>query len=202
MTRPDFVYFDLGNVLLYFDHGIAMRKMARVAGISTEQMRAIVLDSSLQTEYETGFISGMQFVSRISDAIGRELDASDVLQAAADMFIPNPHILPVLKTIQDMSIPMGLLSNTCEAHWKWINELKYPQVYQWFTPVILSYEVKSMKPDPHIYNEAQRLSGRSPSGIFFTDDRVDNVEAAKKAGWRADVFVNADRLMETVLEWK
>ena len=91
--RPDFVYFDLGNVLLYFDHSIAMRKMSKVAGISTEQMRSIVLDGTLQVEYESGWIGGVEFVSRISDAIGKDLDVADMLQAAADMFIPNAHIL-------------------------------------------------------------------------------------------------------------
>ena len=200
--RPDFVYFDLGNVLLYFDHSLAMRKMARIAGVTAEQMHSIVFDGTLQVEYETGLISGGQFVSRISDSIGRELDVADMLQAAADMFIPNTHILTVLEEIREMGIPMGLLSNTCEAHWKWIMELRYPQVHGWFTPVILSYEVKSMKPDSHIYSEAQRLAGHHASRIFFTDDRKENVEGARKAGWMAEVFVNADRLQETVKSWR
>jgi len=200
--RPQFVYFDLGNVLLYFDHELAIRKMAKVAGIAAQQMRSIVLDGTLQNEYETGLISGVQFVSRISDSIGKELDAADILQAASDMFVPNPHIIPVLEEIRNLGIPMGLLSNTCEAHWNWIAELSYPQVRGWFAPVILSFEVKSMKPDGHIYSEAQRQSGHNASGIFFTDDRLENVEAATKAGWTAEVFVNADRLLKTVASWK
>ena len=200
--RPQFVYFDLGNVLLYFDHNLAMRKMAKVAGVATDQMRSIVLDTTLQNEYETGLISGSQFVARIADFIGKELDTAEMLQAAADMFVPNPHIIPVLEEIRNLGIPMGLLSNTCEAHWNWIAELGYPQVQGWFVPIILSYEVKSMKPDARIYSEAQRQSGRESSGIFFTDDRVENVEAASKAGWNAEVFVNADRLMRTVTRWK
>jgi len=200
--RPDFVYFDLGNVLLYFDHGLATRRMAKLAGVTTEQMRSFVFEGPLQNEYETGLISGVQFVSRISDSIGRELDVAEMLQAAADMFIPNSHILSILSEIRDLGIPMGLLSNTCEAHWVWISELGYPQVTGWFSPIILSYEVKSMKPDPHIYNEAQRLAGHRASGIFFTDDRVENVEAARKAGWTAEVFVNADRLREIVASWR
>ncbi len=200
--RPDFVYFDLGNVLLYFDHSLSMRKMAKVADIAADQMHSIVFDGNLQIEYESGWISGSQFVSRISDTIGRELDVADMLQAAADMFIPNPHILPVLERIRGLGIPMGLLSNTCEAHWNWIGERGYPQVHGWFAPVILSYEVRSMKPDAHIYLEAQRHAGHDASRIFFTDDRAENVDAARKAGWRAEVFVNADRLMDTVDGWQ
>ncbi len=200
--RPDFVYFDLGNVLLYFDHRLAARKMAKVAGVTAEQMHAIVFEAKLQIEYETGLISGVQYVSRIADSIGRELDVADMLQAAADIFIPNPHILSILEEIRDLGIPMGLLSNTCEAHWSWITETGYPQVDGWFSPIVLSYEVKSMKPDSHIYNEAQRLAGPEASRIFFTDDRLENVEAARRAGWMAEIFTNADRLRELVANWR
>jgi HAD superfamily hydrolase (TIGR01509 family) len=71
----------------------------------------------------------------------------------------------------------------------------------WFDPIILSYEVKCMKPDWHIYAEAQRLSATSAEKIFFTDDRAENVAAAAAAGWQAEVFVNADRLMKTIDSW-
>jgi putative hydrolase of the HAD superfamily len=199
--RPEFVYFDLGNVLLFFDHDLAMRKMARIAGVTFEQMRTIVMDSNLQIEYETGSISSLQFVSRISDAVSRDLDKADMLQAAADMFIPNPHILPVLQRVRELGIPTGLLSNTCEAHWHWIVEQQYPQVKGWFQPIVLSYEAKSMKPARSIYQQAEKLAGVPSSSIFFTDDRPDNVQAAVDAGWQAEVFVNADRLMKTVDQW-
>ena len=198
---PEFVYFDLGNVLLFFDHDLAFRKMAKIAGVTPEQMRSIVMDSQLQIEYETGHITSLQFVSRIADSIGKELDMADMLHAAADMFIPNPHILPTLQRVREKGIPMGLLSNTCEAHWHWISEIGYPQVAGWFSPVILSYEVKSMKPDGHIYREAARQCGVEAPKIFFTDDRIENVQAAQQAGWSAELFVNAERLMKTIEAW-
>jgi putative hydrolase of the HAD superfamily len=200
--RPEFVYFDLGNVLLFFDHGIALRRMAKLAGVPYDRMRSIVMDSNLQLEYETGLISGADFVDRIAASVGKVLDTDEMLQAAADMFVPNPHILPVLEKVRTMGIPIGLLSNTCEAHWKLILELSYPQVRDWFSPIILSYEVRSMKPDPGIYLEAQKRSGYPHESIFFTDDRDDNVAAARALGWHAEVFVNADRLMQSVERWQ
>ena len=54
--------------------------------------------------------------------------------------------LPVLEAIRDSGIPMGLLSNTNPAHWAWILRQNYPVVEGWFDPIILSYEVKAMKP--------------------------------------------------------
>ncbi len=67
--------------------------------------------------------------------------------------------------------------------------------------MILSFEAKSMKPDPGIYEQAEQRAGVAPEHIFFTDDRVDNIEAASNRGWQTQVFVNADRLMQTIDQW-
>ncbi len=201
MTRPEFFYFDLGNVLLYFDHDLAFRSMARIAGIAPQRMRQVVMDTDLQIQYETGLISGEQFVDAIAQSLGRSLDTREMLRAAADMFIPNHQVLPVLERVAGLGIPIGLLSNTCEAHWQWILEQQYPQVADRFEPVILSFEVQSMKPDPLIYQVATEKAGCDPAAIFFTDDRLDNVEAARRAGWQAEPFTSADRLLDTIRGW-
>ncbi|MBU6172437.1 MAG: HAD family phosphatase [Planctomycetes bacterium] len=199
--KPKFVYFDLGNVLLYFDHDLAFRNMAKIAQVSPREMRSAVMESDLQIQYETGHLTSEQFVTAIGQQLGKPLDTKSMLEAAADMFIANSHILPVLERVRKLGIPMGLLSNTCEAHWQWILELRYPQVIEWFTPVILSYEAKSMKPDHGIYLLAEEKSGYRGSDLFFTDDRHDNVAAAQSRGWQAEVFINADRLMQTIDRW-
>jgi putative hydrolase of the HAD superfamily len=201
-TRPEFVYFDLGNVLLYFDHDLAFRRMAKIAGVSPRSMRTAVMDTELQIEYETGQISGAEFVDRIGNHLGKALETDAILEAAADMFIPNPHILPVLQRVRDLGLPMGLLSNTCEAHWNWIVRMEYPQVRDWFDPVILSFEVKSMKPDNLIYEVAESQAGYTGSQLFFTDDRHDNISSAKSRGWQTEVYVNSDRLMKIVDSWE
>ena len=121
--------------------------------------------------------------------------------AAADIFVPNMNILPVLEKIRKLGIPMGLLSNTCDAHWNWIVKMGYPQVQGWFDPIVLSYEVRSMKPEPEIYRVSTQLAGKPPEGIFFTDDRLENIQGALDAGWNAVQFTSADRLMDLVDRW-
>jgi hypothetical protein len=51
---PKFIYFDLGNVLLFFDHALGCRQMAAVAGLAEAQIRAAIFDSGLQWKYECG----------------------------------------------------------------------------------------------------------------------------------------------------
>ena len=110
-------------------------------------------------------------------------------------------ILPVLETIRDLNIPMGLLSNTNKAHWEWIYRQQYSIVHGWFDPIILSYEVQAMKPGKTIYEVAAKQAGFPAEQIFFTDDRLDNIEGAKAMSWQVSQFIDADSLMTIVKTW-
>ena len=46
-------------------------------------------------------------------------------------------------------------------------------------------QVGSFKPDPEIYEQAERLFGRSGGELLFIDDRAENAAAAEQRGWRA-----------------
>ena len=201
VSRPEFVYFDLGNVLLFFNHGIAARSMAKVIGVEPSVIKQLVFDSDLQLAYERGELSSREFVDLLSERFGKSLPHDELLEAAADIFVPNMNILPVLDRIKKLGIPMGLLSNTCDAHWKWILQMNYPQLQGWFDPIVLSYEVRSMKPSPEIYDISTQLAKTRPEAIFFTDDRLENIEGAKRAGWQVAPFTSADRLSDLVAKW-
>jgi FMN phosphatase YigB (HAD superfamily) len=201
MTRPEFVYFDLGNVLLYFDHGIAARSISKLFGVQPEDIKTLVFDSDFQLAYERGELTSKEFAGILSEKFKKQVPFDDLMVAAADIFVPNMNILPVLERIRSLRIPMGLLSNTCDAHWSWIVKMGYPQLQGWFDPIVLSFEVKSMKPEPEIYHLCAELAEIHPESIFFTDDRPENVQGAIQAGWNASVFTSADRLMDIVDTW-
>ncbi len=201
MTRPSYFYFDLGNVLVFFDHGKCVHNLATLAGVPDARMRHIVFESGLEDRYESGAISSLEFVQAIEHAVQKSLDPTAVLEAAADMFWENESILPVLDQVQRQGIRLGLLSNTCEAHWNWIVQKRYRTVLGWFEHHVLSYEVKSMKPASSIYEEAMRLTGVPANEILFVDDRIDNIEGARAAGWNGIPFVDAAGLLRTMEAW-
>ena len=49
-----FIYFDMGNVLLLFDHALGCRHMAEVAGVPAEDVRRVLFDTGLELRYEAG----------------------------------------------------------------------------------------------------------------------------------------------------
>lgn len=191
--KEKFVYFDLGNVLVTFDHTIATENLSKLCGYDFEAVRNKMFISDLQTRYETGLISSDQYVDEINATFGSQLDRDTVLHAISDMFQPNWPIMGALRTVQQSGVGMGVLSNTCEAHWQWLMQRKdWEMLHDWFEKIILSYEVKSMKPDSGIYQACEAACGLSGSQIFFTDDRADNIQAAADRGWVTHQYHHSD----------
>jgi HAD superfamily hydrolase (TIGR01509 family) len=60
-----------------------------------------------------------------------------------------------------------------------------------FVETVLSHEVAAIKPAPEIYARAAGLVGVPPERIFFCDDIPAHVDAARAAGWDAEVFTSA-----------
>lgn len=197
-----FVYFDLGNVLVKFDHAIAIQQIAALSNRTVAETQHALFDSGLQVRYETGLVSSAEFAEEVNKQLHSSLSVEDILEAASAIFIPNEEILPVLHHVRSTGIRIGLLSNTCEAHWVWILRKKWPMVDGWFDPLVLSYEVRSMKPDRAIYEYCEKECGLRGSQIFFTDDRVDNITAAQTMGWSTYQFGSPEGLISAFDAWR
>jgi FMN phosphatase YigB (HAD superfamily) len=63
---------------------------------------------------------------------------------------------------------------------------------------VLSYQVGSLKPAAEIFERAIALSGHHAEALFFTDDRAENIVAAKALGMRAHQFQTESRLIEAL----
>ena len=199
--RDRFVYFDLGNVLVKFDHAIATRQLAELAGCSLADSQFALFDSGLEIRYETGLVSSAEFVAEINMQLGTRLPSTVVLEAVSAIFEPNLEILRGLRHIQASGVGIGLLSNTCEGHWEWLKRRQWITAEDWFDPVILSYEAKLMKPDAALYLHCEQRCGFSGSQIFFTDDRADNIAAAAAQGWGTYQYGSTDGLITAFDAW-
>jgi glucose-1-phosphatase len=196
-----FVYFDLGNVLVKFEHAIATRQLAELASCSLAASQYALFDSGLETRYETGLVTSAEFVAEINKQLGTSLSETSVLEAVSAIFEPNFDILRGLEHIKARGVGIGLLSNTCEGHWEWLKQKRWAMVERWFDPIVLSYEAKLMKPDAAIYLHCEQRCGFEGSQIFFTDDRAENIAAAAAQSWGTYQFGNADGLIAAFDAW-
>ncbi len=192
---PAFVYFDLGNVIAAFDRERAFRRMAEACGADVSRVRAAVMDG-LQADLERGTIDWSAFHREFGRRTGTASAPETLAAAATDMFELNVGILPVVAALERRRIPIGILSNTCEIHWRHLLERGWGILPGGFRLAVLSYEVGASKPEPAIFERAAELAGTPPARIFFCDDMPEHVAAARTAGWDAEVFTSAARLAD------
>jgi putative hydrolase of the HAD superfamily len=194
--QPKFIYFDLGNTLVYFDHWVACRQMAEVAGVSADDVWQIVFASDLEHRYESGLLDDRQFYDAFCRAIGKQLDYQRLLVAGSDIFWLNHSLLPVVAQINSAGYPLGILSNTSPAHWAWVTAGRFAIVNQAFEIAALSYQLGACKPEPKIYAGAAELAGVATAEILLIDDMPENVAGAKQAGFDAIAYTTTPALVE------
>ena len=191
----DFLYFDLGVVILDFDHEIGCRRVSEMAGISPDAAKQAIFDSGLQVRYETGLVTSAEFHQTFCEIAKCSIGQDDLLTAISDIFTPNQSVVAILTQLRSSGYPMGILSNTCEAHWQLVYQ-KHAILQKFFEPIILSYEANSMKPDSRIYEVALEQAGCQSRKVFFVDDRQENVDGAIKAGLDAVLYTSGQQLIK------
>jgi putative hydrolase of the HAD superfamily len=64
-----------------------------------------------------------------------------------------------------------------------------------FDHVTVSYDVRSVKPEPAIYQHCLAGIGTAPERTIFLDDRIVNVQGAEALGIGAIEFLNRDDVL-------
>ena len=194
-TRPQFVFFDLGNVLFAFDRGRAFRQMAAVSGATAEAVEQVVIGGGLQADLEAGRIDWPGFHAEFGRRTGTKSDPAALAHAASDMFTLRADMIPVLAGLERIGCPFGILSNTCAVHWEHLLAGGWAPLTGAVSRFVLSHEVGASKPERRIFAAAEAAAGVPPSRIFFNDDLPEHVAAARDAGWDAEVFSAAAPLI-------
>ena len=195
MASVDFIYFDLGKVILDFDHDIGCQSVSKVAGISPTQAKEAIFDSGLEDKFETGLVSSDEFYESFCQTTNSQPDKNALMRGISDIFVANIQMFPVITQLRAINFPMGILSNTCQAHWDFVFA-NYTVLQHFFSPMILSYEVNSMKPDSKIYDRAIEMAGCHVKNCFFVDDKPENVEGAIAAGMDAVLCRSVSELVD------
>ncbi len=188
------IVFDLGMVLIPFDYNIAVERLNRIEqNLGDRFMDFYNSHYHLHREFEKGLLTESEFLNKMLTIVDHKIDRETFCKIYSEIFSVNEEVaalLPVLKK----DYKLFLLSNTNSIHrkygWQDCEFLKY------FDELILSYEVKSLKPEKEIYHAVEKASGLPSEKHFYIDDIQEYVDAAKKLGWDAVQFVDYQNLVD------
>ena len=189
-----FLYFDLGNVLLRFDHRRACRQLAQLIGVPSDRIWEVLFEGGLEGALERGALNREEFARLLAEELDCPLgDLTGWERAAADIFEPMEGMADLVAYLHRADQRLGLLSNTNIVHWEFVSQ-SYPWLVECFEHHVLSYQIGAMKPHSAIYEAAERRAGCRPEEIFFVDDRLENAAVARGRGGDAVLFESPEQL--------
>ncbi|MGF1530222.1 MAG: HAD family hydrolase [Puniceicoccaceae bacterium] len=179
----EFVYFDLGKVLFDFDYTRLTDQIIQKSKLDKHQLASMLWDDTLIVRYETGEFSTEEFLSLIKRRFALEETLASIKEAWLDIFDPlSENLAAATETLEKTRV--GVLSNTSPSHFEYLSTL-HPFLRDQRIVPILSYEKRVRKPDEAIFRQAMRSAEVPSQNILYFDDLQDNVDAAKRLGWKA-----------------
>jgi len=185
------IIFDIGGVLMNYDHWKAARPMSKLLGISSKTIYQIISNKGSHP----GFTKLCETKASEKEywrhaAKKWKLDFKKFPIKKMDslwnkIFWPNKPALKLIKKLKK-NYKLGLLSNMGRGHVKYL-KTKY-NITNPFNVNVFSSLVGMRKPNPKIYKLILKKLKVKPNEAVFLDDLKKNVNGARRVGLNAIQF--------------
>lgn len=184
------VVFDVGNVLYGWDpDSFLVRQIADDAA-----RLQFVEDVDLYAWHET-LDGGRPYAEAAAELEEKFPEYAALIAAWSDRFgetitgpVPGTH--EIVAELDAQGVPLFAITNFSADFWPPFHE-KERAFFALFRDVVVSGEVKLLKPDPAIYYLALDRFRLRPDEALFVDDRQINLAGAEAVGMKAHLFTDA-----------
>ena len=187
---PTAVIFDVGNVLYGWDpDAFLVRQIA-----DDEARLRFIEDVDLYAWHET--LDGGRPYAEAADELNEKFPQyAELIAAWSDRFGetisgPVPGVHEIVEALDARGVPLFAITNFSADFWPPF-VAKERAFFDRFRDIVVSGEVKLLKPDPAIYWLALDRFRLKPADALFVDDRQINVDAALAIGMAAHLFTDA-----------
>ncbi len=170
--------FDIGNVILFFDFSVAVRRIAARCQLPEADILPSI--TKLTEAFERGEMDTASFATAAAEQIGFSGEPGELVTALEDIFTVNEPMVELIENLSAKGHPLFLLSNTNAIHVPYFTG-RY-SVFDHFEGATYSHEVGAMKPSPDIYQSAISSHNLDPATTIYVDDVAANVDAGREAG--------------------
>jgi putative hydrolase of the HAD superfamily len=182
MKNIKFIYFDFGGVMAHWMPGVP--KFAEIFKVPEED-----LFTTLYSHFPLavrGHITTNEMWSRIKKDLKVAHEHENYADYFAAFFLPIPETHELAKALKK-KYKIGVMSNIEPDTLKHSVERGHLGDID-FDVILESHDVGVVKPELQFFQIAQKKAGVHANEILFTDDLMENVDAAKKMGWHAIQF--------------
>ena len=199
---PTWLVFDLGGVLVDVAPGdVTHARLAEAFGMPGARLDELLLaadgDDGLSRiqRFETGTLGVDELLAALNAAASRPLSRQAfVLELNAMLRGCFDDTAALVSRLSSAGIDIACYSNTNPVHWRHIQRR-----FAFFDDIIepfASHVVGHRKPDPEGYARVAAALGADAGACLLIDDRIENVEGARGAGWQAHHFTGVAGLRD------
>lgn len=191
--RSPAIVFDFGGVLIDWNPRYLYRKLFRDEPEAVERFLT-----------EIGFVEwnalqdkGRPFSEAVAELSEKFPHYSDLIKAYDERWEESvtgaiEGTVDILRELKEAGYPLYGLSNWSAETFRRIRH-QYPFM-DWFEEIVISGEVKLIKPDPLIYKLLLERIKRSAEECLFIDDSEANVTTANQLGFQTIRFESPEQL--------
>ena len=187
-SEIEVLVFDLFGVIISFDDDLVTARLARNCADPADAFERL---HKLTARHDviTGASTLPQVHREVVDAFGLTLSYPEFEAAWLEPYSEAiPGMADLVRALSE-HYRLVLLSNIDRNYWQVVRGM-HPEL-ECFESLLVSCDLGMAKPDPGIYRQVCRLTGREPSQCFFVDDTAANVDAARALGFHGHVFRTA-----------
>ncbi len=187
MSKIEFIYYDIGNVLLIFSGGL--QKLAN------KYDKEYIDFETVFKKYDDlicrGQITPQNLWTYYQNELGFNGEDLDFAEFWTSNFVLIQESFDLINEINRSEVKIGLLSNIYPQIFDVLANKHFFPFNDWDTK-ILSCETGFVKPEEAIYKIAEQKAETDPSKILFVDDKLEFLKPASKRGWKTFQFDHSE----------
>ena len=204
MKRVKALLFDLGGVIVNLDYHKTINAFEALGVANTESLYNQFNQTEIFDDFETGSLSGKEFINLMKHQIPINSSESEIKKAWNAMIIGFEEAkLEQIKRYSER-IPGYLLSNTNEIHLEYIQTLlgkmSFKNLELLFNKCYYSHIIGKRKPHKETFEWVLNDMGYAPEDVLFIEDSPQHIEGAKTTNLNTLYFTN-ERSIEEIESW-
>jgi epoxide hydrolase-like predicted phosphatase len=187
------VFFDFGGVIMRTEYQAPRQKLAERFNMDYDEIDKAVFASASARQASLGEISEEEHWTEVLKRFKQPLSES---KSFREQFfggdIVDRHLVDYIRSLRS-SFHMGLISNA----WSGLRDiLAKERLLDLFDTVIISAEVRTVKPSAKIYELALEKANIGADEAVFVDDMPENILACQKVGMTGVLFNDPEKSLD------
>lgn len=188
------VIFDVGGVVLHVNRDMFFEQISELNGLPVPMLRSLFFDTHhLERVCETGLVNSEEFFEKLKEIYNVQISESEMTKLyTGAVFTPIHSTFELIKRLKQRFI-IGMLSDTGE--WDFEQVFKNIEIFPLFDEIILSYKVKSMKPDSRIFEQALLQLGLKAEECVYVDNVKEYSDKSTQLGFKGVHYTGHESLI-------